>query len=112
MTNHQDAYAEIKWAIDDSVRKAMQREPAPLLAGGCAKPRILDQQFSNALKLVQKPYCYGTTRLSAIKAHCVSKVEFSAAVKGVAQRSSDRILSTTSGPDTGTDAPLSISASR
>jgi len=37
MTENQDAYAEVKWTIDHCVRKAMQRETAPLLNGRRAK---------------------------------------------------------------------------
>ncbi len=78
VTNNQDAYADIKWAIDDGVRKAMQWEPAPLLTGGRAEVGILDQELGHAFELVQETDCDGTTGLSAIEANCASEVEFSA----------------------------------
>ncbi len=90
----------------------MQREPAPLLSCRCAEPRILDQEVSHAFELFQKPCGYGAPRFAAIEAKRISELKFSTSVKGVAQMSSERILATTSGPDTETAGPVSISASR
>ena len=112
MSDNQDPYADVYWTIDDRVGKAVQREPAPLLSRKRAEPRILDQKISHAFELFQKPCGYGAPRFAAIEADRVSELEFSTSVKGVAQMSSERILATTCGPDTGTAAPASISASR
>jgi hypothetical protein len=112
MADDEDSHTAFDRTIDDGIRKAVEREPASLIACRRSEVRIADQELRHTLKLVEESVCDRTAGFATIELHGVNEIAFCVAMKRVTQRSSERIRSTASRPGTAADEPLSISASR
>jgi hypothetical protein len=64
---NEDAYAGVERPVDQRVREAIKRKPAPAIARRRPQARAFNYEFGNAFKLIEEAGSHGATAFSTIE---------------------------------------------